>query len=104
MTAKRAKRGPNRREQERNRSMTTMPVRRATIEEQSQVESVIVLAFSTDPMTRWSLGRAQRYLAVMPELVRAFGGQAFAAGTADVVEGFGGAALWLPPGVNADVE
>jgi ribosomal protein S18 acetylase RimI-like enzyme len=84
--------------------MTTMPVRRATIEEQSQVESVIVLAFSTDPMARWSLGRAERYLAVMPELVRAFGGQAFAAGTADVVEGFGGAALWLPPGVNADVE
>jgi ribosomal protein S18 acetylase RimI-like enzyme len=79
-------------------------VRVATIEEQAAVESLIVLAFSTDPMARWSLGRAERYLAVMPQLVRAFGGRAFAAGTAHVVEGFGGAALWLPPGVEADVE
>jgi ribosomal protein S18 acetylase RimI-like enzyme len=84
--------------------MTTSTVRVATIEEQADVESVILLAFSTDPMTRWSLGRAERYLAVMPQLVGAFGGRAFAAGTAHVVEGFGGAALWLPPGVEADGE
>jgi ribosomal protein S18 acetylase RimI-like enzyme len=84
--------------------MATMPVRAATLEEQPQVESVIVLAFGADPMARWSLGRAERYLAVMPQLVRAFGGRAFAAGTADVVEGFGGTALWLPPGVEADTE
>jgi ribosomal protein S18 acetylase RimI-like enzyme len=84
--------------------MTNPPVRAATTEEQGEVESLIVLAFSADPMARWSLGRAERYLAVMPQLVRAFGGRAFAAGTAHVVEGFGGAALWLPPGVEADVE
>lgn len=84
--------------------MTTRSVRRATTEEQSEIESVIVLAFSTDPMARWSLGNAKRYLAVMPQLVRAFGGRAYAAGTADVVDGFGGAALWLPPGVEADVK
>ena len=84
--------------------MTTSAVRAATTEEQSEAESVILLAFMADPMARWSLGRAERYLAVMPQLVRAFGGRAFAAGTAHVVEGFGGAALWLPPGVEADVE
>jgi GNAT superfamily N-acetyltransferase len=84
--------------------MTTSPVRVATTDEQLDAESVILLAFSTDPMARWSLGRAERYLAVMPQLVRAFGGRAFAAGTAHVVEGFGGAAMWLPPGVEADVE
>ena len=84
--------------------MMTSPVRAATTEEQAEVEGVVVLAFSTDPMARWSLRRAERYLAVMPELVRAFGGRAFTAGTAHVVEGYGGAALWLPPGVEADVE
>lgn len=84
--------------------MTTSPVRVARTDERLDAESVILLAFSADPMARWSLGRAERYLAVMPELVRAFGGRAFAAGTAHVVEGFGGAAFWLPPGVDADVE
>jgi ribosomal protein S18 acetylase RimI-like enzyme len=84
--------------------MTTSSVRAATFAEQPQAEGVIVLAFSTDPMARWSLGGAQQYLAVMPQLVQAFGGRAFAAGTADVVEGLGGVALWLAPGVEADVE
>jgi ribosomal protein S18 acetylase RimI-like enzyme len=42
------------------------------------------------------------YLAHFPEFVRAFGGKAFEAGTAHGVNGGGGAALWLPPGVHID--
>jgi ribosomal protein S18 acetylase RimI-like enzyme len=84
--------------------MAISRVRAATTDEQDQTESVILLAFSTDPMTRWSFPRAQQYLTVMPQMVRAFGGRAFASGNADVVEGFRGAALWLPPGVEPDSE
>ena len=34
---------------------------------------VITLAFSSDPMARWALSDPATYLAVMPELARAFG-------------------------------
>lgn len=84
--------------------MTLSQVRAATDDEQAQVASVIVLAFTSDPMARWSLNEPHTYLSVMPEVVRAFGGRAFATGSADVVAGYGGAALWLPPGVQPDVE
>jgi ribosomal protein S18 acetylase RimI-like enzyme len=65
---------------------------------------VITLGFSSDPMTRWTLPTAALYLEVMPELVAAFGGKAFARGSAYCVDDVGGAALWLPPGVEPDSE
>jgi ribosomal protein S18 acetylase RimI-like enzyme len=37
-------------------------------------------------------------------MVHAFGGKAFACGSADCVGNFAGAALWLPPGIEADHE
>lgn len=62
----------------------------------------IVLAFAADPITRWTWPDPRTYLAAMPRLVRAFGGNAFTHQSADGVEG--GAALWLPPGVGPDQE
>jgi ribosomal protein S18 acetylase RimI-like enzyme len=38
----------------------------------------------------------------MRQLTRAFGGAAFEHGSADAIEGGGGVALWLPPGVHPD--
>ena len=60
--------------------MMPIVVRSASPDEASAVSAVILLAFATDPMARWSLGNAQTYLAVMPELIRAFGAAALAKG------------------------
>lgn len=66
--------------------------------------ATIVLAFSADPMARWSWPEPRAYLDAMPRLARAFGGRAFAAGTAYGADGVSGAALWLGPGVSPDEE
>ena len=72
--------------------------------ETDAIVSVITLAFSTDPMARWSLPDPLTYLGVMPSIVRAFGARAFDSQSAYYVDGFRGAALWLAPGVEADSE
>jgi GNAT superfamily N-acetyltransferase len=64
--------------------------------------AVLVLAFSTDPLARWCWPDPGVYLEHFPAIVTAFGGRAFAAGTAYVVQGGAGAALWLPPGIEPD--
>lgn len=84
--------------------MTSIAVRSASQDEENAVSAVIGLAFATDPMARWSLRDAQTYLAVMPDLIRAFGAAAYDSDSAYVSGDFGGAALWLPPGVEADME
>ena len=57
----------------------------------------IVAAFAADPLTRWVVPQADRYLTYGVRIFDAFGGAAFAAGTAYEVSGFAGAALWVPP-------
>ena len=84
--------------------MASIAVRSASRDEESAVSAVIALAFASDPMARWSLRDAQTYLAVMPDLIRAFGAAAYDSDSADVSDDFGGAALWLPPGVEPDIE
>jgi ribosomal protein S18 acetylase RimI-like enzyme len=66
--------------------------------------SVQLAAFAADPIMRWLWPEAHAYLTHFPRLVQGFGGRAFENGTADVSEGFRGAALWLPPGVAPDGE
>lgn len=84
--------------------MTSIAVRSASRDEESAVSAVIALAFATDPMARWSLRDAQTYLAVMPDLIRAFGAAAYDSGSTYVSDDFGGAALWLPPGAEPEIE
>jgi ribosomal protein S18 acetylase RimI-like enzyme len=84
--------------------MSTVEVRAASDREQQAVIDVMTLAFSTDPMARWTYPDPATYLAIMPEMVRAFGGNAFAHGTVHVVDGGAAAAMWLPPGVQPDAE
>jgi GNAT superfamily N-acetyltransferase len=64
----------------------------------------LILAFGTDPMTRWSLPDPRKYLGAFPSMARAFGGSSFARGTSYIADGFTGTALWLPPGVGPDEE
>ena len=63
----------------------------APVEEDLAVET-IMLAFATDPMTRWTWPDAHQYLAAMPRMIRAFGRSAFSNGSAFCTDGYAGTA------------
>ena len=75
----------------------------ATADEASAI-AVVVLAFGSDPAARWTWPDPQQYLMHFPIFVKALGGKAFAQGSACHVDGYAGAALWLPPDVEPDEE
>lgn len=81
-----------------------MAIKTASINDQTGIIGVLTLAFSADPMARWSLPDPAKYLATFPSLAKAFGGSAFENGTAYIAGGLTGAALWLPPGAVSDEE
>lgn len=83
---------------------TVAQIRTATIAEQKYIIAGMVLAFSGDPAMRWMYPDPYQYLTHFPRFVQAFGGQAFAQETAYCINGYSGAALWLPPGVEPDVD
>ena len=82
--------------------MTTPAIKTATESDEAGVIDVMVLAFGADPAARWTWPEPHQYLAHFRGLVKALGGQAFAHQSAYYLEGYGGAALWLPPGVQPD--
>lgn len=84
--------------------MRSPTVRVMTADEEDSAAGTVVLAFAADPMARWTWPQAHQYLAAMPRMVRAFGSRAFSRGSALCTDGYAGAALWLPPGVQSDEE
>ena len=84
--------------------MSTPTIKSATTSDEAAVIAAVTLAFSTDPVVRWIYPNPQQYLTVMPLLVKAVGGKAFIHGSAYYVEGYVGAALWLPPDVHPNTE
>jgi ribosomal protein S18 acetylase RimI-like enzyme len=84
--------------------MNTPVIRSASAADEAGVISVITLAFGGDPMARWSMRDPARFLAAMPDVVRAFGGAGFAHDSVYCTEGCTAAAMWLPPGVGPDSE
>jgi ribosomal protein S18 acetylase RimI-like enzyme len=82
--------------------MTTVTIKTATLSEsdKNRIIDVIVLSFCTDPVVRWTYPNPHEYLKYFPDLVRAFGDRAFEHKTAYYVDGFLGAALWLPPDIQ----
>jgi ribosomal protein S18 acetylase RimI-like enzyme len=84
--------------------VTQAPVKIAAASDANQVIQAIVLAFSGDPVIRWMYADPHEYLTCFPRFVMAFGGRAFEHDTAYRLNGFAGAALWLPPGVHPDVD
>ena len=82
--------------------MTTPTIRTATAADVEPTIAAMVLAFSADPPARWAYPDPQQYLSYYPHFVRAFSGQAFAHQSAYYLEGYAGAALWLPPAVQPD--
>ena len=83
---------------------TAAPIKIATVADAERAIAVLTLAFSSDPPNRWVWPAPWRYLEAFPAFIRAFGGRAFERGTAHCIDGYAGAALWLPPGVHADEE
>lgn len=81
-----------------------MPIKTAQASDEVGAINALTLAFSADPMARWSIPDPAKYLATFPSIARAFGGSAFQKGTAYIADGFAGVALWLPPGVESDEE
>lgn len=84
--------------------MAEAAIRTATPSDEAAIAAVLLLAFSTDPATRWTWPEPQQYLEHFPKFIKALGGNAFAHDSAYYVEGYAGAALWLPPGLDADAE
>ena len=72
-------------------------VKSASSGQKNALISTIIAAFLTDPVARWLSPEAHQYFSRMDEFVDAFGGASFAHGSAYYVDGFRGAALWLPP-------
>ena len=83
-------------------SQTAIHVRPADPADEPQAVGVITLAFAADPMARWAFPDPRTYLNLMPDFVRAFGGNGLAHGATHLVDGRLGAAMWLPPGVQPD--
>jgi ribosomal protein S18 acetylase RimI-like enzyme len=81
--------------------MTGPIVEAATAANAAAVFDILTLAFSDDPMTRWTWPDGPLFLATFPGFAKAFAGAAFDHGSAHSV-GRAAAALWLPPGVGPD--
>jgi ribosomal protein S18 acetylase RimI-like enzyme len=82
--------------------MTTRMIKTAKASDEAPVIDVVVLAFSADPAARSLYQDPHQYLLHFPSFVRAFGGNAFAHGSAHYIDGYAGAALWLPPDTHPD--
>ena len=82
--------------------MNTPDIKTATATEEASTIAVIVLAFGADPATRWTWPDSNQYLTHFPNFIRIFGGQAFAHDSAYYMDGYAGAALWLPPEIHPD--
>ena len=74
----------------------------ATASDEASIIDVLVRANWADPAARWLWPDSQQFLLHFPNFVRAFGGNAFAHGSAYYIDGYIGAALWLPPDVHPD--
>ena len=83
-------------------SLDLPTVRAMSADDEVEAIATVVLAFSADPVTRWTWPHSHQYLAAMPRFVRAFGGSAFTHGGGYCMSEYTGAALWLPPGVHPD--
>lgn len=86
--------------------MTTLArfgVRSATASDHGRMLAALTLAFADDPAVRWLYPDHHRYLTYFPRFAAAFGGRAIQLGTALRDEDHVGAALWLPPGEDSDI-
>jgi hypothetical protein len=84
--------------------MATLINTATSASDEAPIIDVIVGAFSADPVAHWLWPDPQQYLMHSASFARAFGGRAFAHRNAYYIDGYAGAALWLPPNVHPDEE
>ena len=72
----------------------------APASDEASIIDVLLRAFAVDPAARWAWSDPKQYFIHFPSFVKAFGGNAFAYRSAYYVEGYAGAALWLPPNIQ----
>jgi hypothetical protein len=84
--------------------MGTRPLSTLDAADESQAIATVVSAFAADPVERWLYPADEEYGRHFPEFAAAFGGRAFAGGTAWALDGHSAVALWLGPGVEPDEE
>jgi len=82
----------------------TINVKTATESDINGVIDALKLAFVSDPVARWFWPAPQNYFSNFFEFAMAFGGKAFDQKSAYYVGDYSGAALWLPNGVDPDVD
>ena len=88
----------------REKNMTKIAIQTATETETSSIIAILVLAFSTDPVLRWMYPYPSDYLRHFPDFAKVFASKAFAQRTAYYGPDWAGTALWLPPGIEPDLE
>ncbi|HVM09100.1 MAG TPA: GNAT family N-acetyltransferase [Acidimicrobiales bacterium] len=84
--------------------MTTTKRPPAPAVDQDRALATLTTAFSADPVIRWVFPEAHAYQRAFADLARLLGGDAFAAGTAEVAPGHTGVALWVSPDAHSDDE
>lgn len=84
--------------------MTTPSIISAAPGDQRGVLSTLTVAFASDPIVRWVLPEPHQYVTFWQPILGHMGGGAFESGSAFRSDDFGGACLWLPPGVHPDTE
>ena len=82
--------------------MNTPKIRQAKAAEHKSILNLLTLAFVADPVNRWYLPDADRFLTYFPSVADAFLGASIEAGTCYISKGFEGASVWLPPSVKPD--
>jgi len=84
--------------------MPTRTIHTATLSDKEHIIDTLVLAFSADPVERWLYPDPHAYLTNFPIFLTAFTAKTFESEKACYVNGYAGAALWLPPNVHLDDE
>lgn len=70
----------------------------------TRAEAALVTAFASDPVARWVFARPEDFLAKFPLVLKHMAGGAFSSNTAFGTADGRAAALWLPAGVEPDME
>lgn len=79
-----------------------MEIKTASLSDANRLFETLVLAFETDPLTRWVFSELDKYLSLVPGFFQAFGGRAVEHDAAYYSDGYSGVAMWLPPGIDPD--
>jgi len=83
---------------------STREVHIATALDISGIIDTLKLSFVSDPIARWFWPDSSMYLSAFFKFAMAFGGKAFDQKSAYYVGNYTGAALWLPNGVEPDID